>query len=118
MRAIKEELKVIVKTLDEKLASDIVVINVGDVNPLCEYFVVCTGNNERHLKALATDLRDCAEENELEFKRIEGQAGGNWTLVDLTDIVVHIFSEEGRSNYSLEKLWGDLEFVDVNTLLK
>lgn len=113
-----EELKLVVKELDNKLAKDIVVINVSSVNPMCEYFVICTGNNERHLAGLATHLREVAMENELPLKRIEGNAGGVWTLVDLTDVVVHIFSEEGRDNYSLEKLWGDLEFVDVDTLLK
>lgn len=114
-----EDLKLIVKTLDDKLAKDIVVIRVADVNPLCEYFVICTGNNERHLNGIASGLREVAmEENELELKRIEGKTGGSWTLVDLTDVVVHIFSEEGRENYSLERLWGDLETVDVASLLK
>ncbi len=113
-----EELKLIVKELDDKLAKDIVVINVSSVNPLCEYFVICTGNNERHLKGIAAHLREVALDNNLELKRIEGNAGGVWTLVDLTDVVVHIFSEEGRDNYSLEKLWGDLEFVDVESLIK
>ncbi len=113
-----EELKLIVKELDEKLAKDIVVINVASVNPLCEYFVICTGNNERHLKGLGAHLREVALDNDLDLKRIEGNVGGMWTLVDLTDVVVHIFSEEGRENYSLEKLWGDLDFVDVESLLK
>ncbi len=113
-----KELELVVKTLDDKLAKDIVVINVSEVNPLCEYFVICTGNNERHLNGLATSLRELAHENELALKKIEGKTGGAWTLVDLTDIVVHIFSEEGRSNYSLEQLWGDLEFVDVSSLIK
>lgn len=113
-----EELKLIVKTLDEKLAKDIVVIDVADVNPLCEYFVICSGNSERHLKGLATYLREVALEGKLDLKRIEGNAGGNWTLVDLSNVVVHIFSDEGRKNYSLEQLWGDLETLDVEELLK
>ncbi len=113
-----KELKQVVKALDDKLAKDIVVINVANVNPLCEYFVICTGNNERHLSGIANGLREMAMENGLDLKRIEGKTGSNWTLVDLTDIVVHIFSEEGRENYSLERLWGDLETVDVEKLLK
>ncbi len=113
-----KELELIVKTLDDKLARDIVVINVADVNPLCEYFVICTGNNERHLTGIANGLREVALKKELDLKKIEGKTGGSWTLVDLTAVVVHIFSEEGRENYSLERLWGDLETVDVENLLK
>ncbi len=112
------DLKLIVKELDEKLAKDIVVIDVSSVNPLCEYFVICTGNNERHLKGLASHLREVSLKNSLNLKRIEGNVGGVWTLVDLTDVVVHIFSDSARENYSLEKLWGDLEFLDIEKLLK
>ncbi len=113
-----KELELVVKTLDDKLARDIVVINVSEVNPLCEYFVICTGNNERHLNGIASGLREMAMANEIELKRIEGKTGGAWTLVDLTDVVVHVFSEEGRENYSLESLWGDLEKVDIEHMLK
>lgn len=117
MKTVNEELKIVVKLLDEKLASNIVVIDVGNVNPLCQYFVICTGNNERHLKGLSNSLVECAVENNIELKRVEGSGADSWTLVDLVDIVVHIFSEEGRDNYSLEKLWGDLEYIDVEQLI-
>lgn len=112
------DLELVVKTLDDKLAKDIVVINVSEVNPLCEYFVICTGNNERHLNGIANGLREMAMKEELALKRIEGKTGGAWTLIDLTDVVVHVFSEEGRENYSLETLWGDLEKVDVSKFIK
>ncbi len=114
-----KELELVVKTLDDKLAKDIVVIDVRNVNPLCEYFVICTGNNERHLSGIANGLREVAMKGEgLDLKRIEGKTGSSWTLVDLTDVVVHIFSEEGRENYSLEGLWGDLGTVDISKFLK
>ncbi len=111
-----EELKQVVKQLDEKQAEDIKIIDVKNVNPMVDYFVICTGKNERHMKSLAVEMRKLGLDNH-RFKRIEGENSGVWVLADLGNIVVHVFTEEGRNLYSLEQLWGDLTFIDVETLI-
>ncbi|MFV0498518.1 MAG: ribosome silencing factor [Bacilli bacterium] len=111
------ELKIVLETLVDKLALDLVAINIKNVNPLCDYFVICSSKNERHSASLASSLRECAMLHNLDFKKIEGKVGSEWILADLGNIVVHIFTDEGRSNYDLEGLWGDVEMVDIDKII-
>ncbi len=112
-----EELKLIIELLDDKQVENIKIIDIKDVNPIVEYFVICTGKNERHMRSVAMELRKVGQGFDA-FKSIEGEKSDAWVLADLGNIVVHIFSEEGRQNYSLEHLWGDLKTIDVEEVLK
>lgn len=98
-------------TLSEKLAEDITVINMDGVNPFCDYFIICTARNVRHADSLAESLMDEVEKNGFDVRTREGGEGSTWILVDLNDVIVHIFTKEARDQYHLEKLWGDREIT-------
>ena len=112
-----EILKIAIKALDEKIAQDIVILDMDGISPVADYFVICHGNNEKHMQAIAREIRDKIYEAKFKVERIEGFDGSKWILVDLGDVIVHVFDEKERYNYHLEKLWGDVPRVDVNEVL-
>lgn len=101
-------LKLTLETLSTKLAEHILWIDMRSVNPFTDYFVIATAKNIRHASSLADDLMKEVQKNGYEIRTREGEEGSNWILVDLHEVIVHIFTEEGRSLYKLENLWGDL----------
>ncbi|ARI76996.1 ribosome silencing factor [Halobacillus mangrovi] len=98
---------------DEKRAGDIVVLDMSDVSLIADYFLICEGSNERQVQAIARELKNQAEENGIEIKRMEGFEQARWILVDLNDVVCHIFHKDERHYYNLERLWGDASTIAV-----
>ncbi|WP_226583201.1 ribosome silencing factor [Halobacillus litoralis] len=98
---------------DEKRANDIVVLDMSEVSLIADYFLICEGSNERQVQAIARELKNQAEENGIEVKKIEGFDQARWVLVDLNDVVCHIFHKDERHYYNLERLWGDADTVAV-----
>ena len=96
------------KTLDEKHAEDIVVIDMRTSNPYSDYYVVCTSRNQRHGASLAEFCEQEAEKKGYAVRVREGDRDSNWILLDLGEVVVHIFTEDARSFYRLERLWADM----------
>ena len=96
---------VIARTLDEKLGKDITILNISNVSSLADYFVIVTGTSIQHTKALANEIEMKIEKEGYEIYANEGFRDASWILVDLGDIIVHIFTEEQREFYDLEKLW-------------
>ncbi|MBD2091258.1 ribosome silencing factor [Microcoleus sp. FACHB-1515] len=100
----------IAKAADDRKGGDIVLLNVSEVSYLADYFVVVTGFSHAQVRAIARSIED---EIEAEFGRLpaqtEGQAEGNWLLLDYGDVIVHIFMPEEREFYSLEAFWGHAE---------
>lgn len=113
-----DKLKRIVQLIDEMKGNDVEVIDVGAVNPLCRYFVICDANNTTQTEAIAARIRKDLVANNLGFNHIEGEKGSKWVLVDAGDVIVHIFYSPERRKYSLDKLWADQPFLDVEELLK
>jgi ribosome-associated protein len=95
------------KTLDDKLAENIVAIDMRGVSPFTDAYLVCTAKNERHANALAETLMEETEKHGWPVRAREGQEGSSWILVDLYDVIVHIFTPEARQQVRLEQLWGD-----------
>ncbi len=93
--------------LSEKLAENIMDIDMRGVTPFTDYFVIVTARNLRHANSLAEDLINEAEKHGYEVRTREGSEGSSWILVDLFDVIVHIFTEDARQTYRLENLWGD-----------
>ncbi|WP_181350595.1 ribosome silencing factor [Thalassobacillus sp. CUG 92003] len=112
----KELVKKIANACDDKRAEDIIVLNMSDVSLISDYFLICEGSNERQVQAIARGVKDEAEENGIEVKRMEGFDQARWILLDLNDVVCHIFHKDERHYYNLERLWGDAPTVAVESL--
>lgn len=108
--------KVIYDAIDDKIGQDISIINVGAVSSLCEYFVIATASSQRQVKAIADNVEDELTKLGIEPRGKEGYGSQNWVLLDYGDVMVHVFDEENRGFYNLEKLWKDAPYVDVDTL--
>ncbi|MFI3209706.1 MAG: ribosome silencing factor [Peptostreptococcaceae bacterium] len=109
--------KVIYDAIDDKLGKDISIINIGSTSSLCDYFVIASGSSQRQVKAIADNVEDELTKCDIEPRGKEGYDSQNWVLLDYGDVMVHVFDEESREFYNLEKLWQDAPFVDVDTLV-
>lgn len=104
----KEKALLICALLSEKKASNLVYIDVESKTSLCDYFVICSGRSTTQVKSLAENLEEkLSKVHGLEPKRIEGARGGRWAVLDYQDVIVHIFNDEERDFYNLERLWAD-----------
>jgi len=104
----------IAETLYNKKAQDIDVLNITGITIVADYFVICTGTSSTQVKALADEIilkMGEAEENAL---RIEGYQSATWVLIDFGNVVVHIFQNETREFYNIERLWADAKKIDIN----
>ena len=109
-----ELLDITLNKLKEKLTQDITVIDMQEVNPFTDQFVIVTARNPRHAASLAEDVIQEAEKNGYQVRTREGGDGSTWILVDLNEIIVHIFTEDARLMYKLENLWGDLPMRNIS----
>jgi len=95
----------VVNTLDELKGVDVRVIDVRDKTSITDVLVITNGTSERHVRALADRVAERVKEAGVKPLGVEGGRGGDWMLVDLGDVVVHVMSREKRDFYNLEKLW-------------
>lgn len=107
-------LEIAVKTADSKHAEDIVALDMQEVSLLADYFVIMHGNSERQVEAIVNEIVDKEEDAGVEVRHMEGKRGSRWFLVDMGDVVVHVFLKEEREFYNLEKLWSDAPMVNVS----
>lgn len=105
------------KILDDKKAEDLTAIRVKDLTILAEYFVIASGTNITHVRAMADEIEFKFAEMGLKPYKIEGYQSGNWIILDYADVVIHIFDRQSREFYTLERLWADGDTLDVAGLL-
>lgn len=110
----KELLSVVVKAGDGKRAEDIVALDMQGISLLADYFVIMSANTERQVEAIVQAISEQVEEAGFDVQHIEGQKGSTWYLIDLGDVVIHVFKQEDRDFYNLEKLWSAAPRVDVS----
>ncbi|KIL53406.1 yqeL [Jeotgalibacillus alimentarius] len=108
-----ELLSIAYKAADDKRAEDIVALNMQGISLIADYFVICHGNSDKQVQAIAKEVKDRAEEEGYTVKRLEGYDEARWVLVDLGNVIVHVFHREERDYYKLEKLWGDAQIEDM-----
>ena len=108
----------VVKILDNKLAKDIKALKIDSKTIIADYFVICSGNSSTQIKTLADEVEYQLGVGALPYVRLEGTDSNEWKVVDCHDVIVHIFSDEAREFYKLEKLWADAEEISIADLLK
>jgi ribosome-associated protein len=111
-----DTVKKIVKALDDKKANDIEVIKINELTIVADYFVIATANSNTHIRSLADEVEYQLEEAGIKLDHAEGRATG-WVLLEYKGVIVHIFIEETRNYYNLERLWEDAKKIDVNQFL-
>ena len=104
----------IAKLLDSKKATDIRVLRINEISSLGDYFVICSAGNRSHVQSLSDEV-DFAlgHEDQIAPRRVEGYSSAAWVLMDYESVIVHIFNEETREFYSLERLWSDAHVEEI-----
>ena len=106
--------RVCADALNEKFGGDIVILDVSELSGIADYFVIATANSTPQLNAMADNVADKMREHlSLRPRRTDGTAESEWISMDYSDVLVHMMTENTRSRYALEKLWGDAPRIDV-----
>ena len=105
------------KALDAKMGEDIRLIGITDISTLADYFLICTATSSTHVKTLCDAVEEAMDEAGEPMVGREGHRGGTWVVLDFGCVVVHVFTEETRAFYDLERLWQDGKQVSMISLL-
>ncbi len=105
------------KILSSKKGKDIKVIEISDVSVLADYIVIATGSSSTQVKALAETVEEKLDEMGISVSHIEGHRSNSWILLDYIDVIVHVFSNEAREYYDLERLWQDGKEIDLTEII-
>ena len=117
MLTAKEVAYQVTQALDAKKGMNITLLKIDRVSSLADYFLICTGTSSTHVKALCDSVEKALDEAGEPALRREGHRSGTWVLLDYGCLVVHVFTEETRQFYDLERLWRDAKKVDLATII-
>ena len=106
-----DKAKEIAGILDSKLAEDVTILGVSNITSLTDYYVIATARNTNHAKSLCDDIEQKLAKKGINARNIEGYQSAMWILLDYDNVIVHIFYEETRKFYDLERLWLDAERI-------
>ena len=107
----------VTKALDDKKGLDIKLLKIDQVSSLADYFIICTGTSNTHVKTLCDHAEYTLEQLGEPMLGREGHRGNTWELLDYGSVVIHVFTEEAREFYSLERLWADAQQVDIRDIV-
>ena len=113
----KEVAAVAAKALDDRKGVDVTLLEIADVTTIADYFLICTGTSSTHVKSLCDAVEEAMDKAGEPALRREGHLSGTWVLLDFGCLVVHVFTEETRQFYDLERLWSDAKRVDLGEVL-
>ncbi len=102
----------VVRVMEDKKAAKIVSLGLEGISLVADYFVICHGNSDSQVQAIAEAVKKFAEVNQITLRGVEGMDSARWVLIDMGDVICHIFHREEREFYNLEKLWSDAKVVD------
>jgi ribosome-associated protein len=108
-----EKLRLLRELLENKKAEEVSILDVSKLTNIADFFVIATANSPTHARALANYIVDELEKRGYEVDHVEGMEYGNWILIDLLDVIVHILTGEWRERYGLEWIWAEAERVEV-----
>ncbi|WP_268912965.1 ribosome silencing factor [Lentilactobacillus sp. SPB1-3] len=114
----KDIAQIAVRAADSKRANDIVVLDMQNVSLMADYFVIADANSNRQVKAIADEIADQMSASKIEIYQVSGRDTAKWILIDLGEVIVHVFQTDERDFYNLEKLWSDAPFLDTRDWLE
>ena len=117
MLTAKEVALEVSKALDAKKGINIKLLRINEVSSLADYFIICTGTSNTHVKTLCDYAEYTFEQLGEPMRGREGHRGNSWEQLDFGSVVVHVFTEEAREFYALERLWADAENVDLKDII-
>lgn len=106
------------KALDEKKGKDIKIIDIHEVSVIADYFIIASGSNQNQVQAMVDNVEEVLGRAGYEPKQIEGAKNSNWILMDYGELIVHVFDEENRLFYDLERIWRDGKVLEIDEFLK
>ncbi|MFF2886862.1 ribosome silencing factor [Paenibacillus sp. NPDC057967] len=105
-------MKIAVTAAEDKKAMDVIALDLKNISLVADYFIICSGNSDTQVQAIATEVRKQADLAGVRIRGVEGMDSARWVLIDLGDVVVHIFHREEREYYNIERLWSDAKVVE------
>lgn len=108
-----EMIKLAIEALEDKKAEDISIIDISEVSVLADYFLIASGNNRNQVQALVDNVEEKLGRAGYVTKNVEGYQTGNWILMDYGDVIVHVFDQQNRLFYDLERIWRDGKKISV-----
>ena len=117
MLAPKEIAYEVTKALDAKKGMDIKLLKINEISSLADYFLICTGTSNTHVKTLCDYAEHTLQELGEPMLGREGHRGNSWELLDFGSIVVHVFTDEARKFYDLERVWADAKQIDLKDII-
>jgi ribosome-associated protein len=115
-QAIFDQVRTAVRAAEEKKAQEITVLRLAAITEFTDYFIICTGTSTRQTQAIADEITEQLKKMKTRPLHIEGYKNAEWILVDYGAFVVHVFTENSRRFYDLERLWRDAERIDRLTV--
>ncbi len=112
----KELAKLAVQALEDKKGEEIRVIDISEVSVVADYFIIASGTNRSQVQALCDNVTEVLGRAGVHTKQVEGYETANWILLDFVDVIVHVFDQENRLFYDLERIWRDGKLVDTANL--
>ena len=113
----KEMVKLAVNALEDKKGEDIQIIDIREVSVLADYFVIASGSNQNQVQAMVDNVEEMLTKAGYEPKQIEGTRNSSWILMDYGDLIIHVFDEENRLFYDLERIWRDGKVLEMEEFL-
>ncbi|WCN38703.1 ribosome silencing factor [Aneurinibacillus uraniidurans] len=104
--------KIAARAADDKKAQKVMLLDIQGLSVIADYFVICHGNSEPQVQAIVDNIKDSVEEAGATIKGREGYDDARWVLMDLGDVVVHVFHRDEREFYNIERLWKDARVVE------
>ncbi len=110
------KIQVIINALEDINAFDIVVYDMREISPFFDYFVISSASSDRQLQAAITHISNDLSKENFDHPKFEGKDSKSWILVDANDVIVNVFTKDEREYYNLEKMWAEIETIDIAKL--
>ncbi|MDO5135138.1 MAG: ribosome silencing factor [Eubacteriales bacterium] len=114
----KEMARIACRALEEKKGSDIKIIDIHQVSVIADYFIIASGSNQNQVQAMVDNVEEQLGRQGIQPKQIEGAKSSSWILMDYGDVIIHVFDEENRLFYDLERIWRDGNVLELKEFLE